>query len=200
MAQKEDKTNVTLYDSNCIRSLAIRLLLREKGLNYRVIPTNRESLSADLLALNPLCELPMVCVRHDPVLFDALIIADYLDERYPEPSLFLPGAGVRATIKLMLHKFQHIFIPAAEKILKGGKDAPGAKKQLLGALLEIAPVLTTQRYLLSDDFVSVIDCFLVALLWHLPDMGIESTHKGLNPLRLYLVRMCAREQFKSAIE
>jgi RNA polymerase-associated protein len=204
VAKIYDKSPIAIYDAGCIRSHAIRLMLREKGLTYRLVPMEPGRLPAELLSFNPTRELPMLSVRNDAMLFDALIIADYLDERYPEPSLYLPGpvtkgAGAKATIKLMLHRFQHIFIPAAEEVLAKGKGAAQARRQLVDAMTELASALGEQRYMLSDE-VSALDCFIAALMWRLPDIGVESKARALKPLRLYLARLYSRPQFQSALD
>lgn len=199
-----DKAPIAIYDAGCIRSHAIRLMLREKGLTYRLVPMEPGRIPTELLGFNPTRELPMLSVRNDALLFDVLIIADYLDERYPEPSLYLPtpcakGAGAKATIKLMLHRFQHIFIPAAEEVMAKGKGAAQAKRQLVEAMTELSAAIGEQRYLLSDE-VSALDCFMAALMWRMPDIGIDSKSRALKPLKLYLARLYGRPQFQSALD
>jgi stringent starvation protein A len=196
MSLFDECSNIELYDDGSINSHAIRAVLAEKGLNYHCYTVSE--LPGAFREVNPTGELPMINVRHDVRLYDPILICDYLNDRYPEPSIYPSAAGEKATVKLMLLRLQRFFLPAIECIEQGGKNAPKAKRELLAALTELAGMCQPHGYLLSVH-VSVVDCFVGAILWRVQRIGIKLQTKELKPLQLYLARLCNRTQFKQSL-
>jgi maleylacetoacetate isomerase len=74
-------------------SYRVRIALALKGLDYRSIPVNLlkgEQRQADFLTLNPQGRVPALRVGEGDLLVQSPAIIEYLEERYPQPSL-LPG-------------------------------------------------------------------------------------------------------------
>lgn len=70
-------------------SQKIRIILAEKGLAWERIDVDlpaKENLSADYLKLNPLGVVPTLVEDGKPVI-ESSIIAEYLEDKYPSPSL-----------------------------------------------------------------------------------------------------------------
>src|SRR4051794_27500309 len=65
----------------------VRIALREKGLACELVEEQPWTQPEELAALNPACETP-VLVDDDLVVCDSQAIADYLEEAYPEPTLY----------------------------------------------------------------------------------------------------------------
>ncbi len=65
----------------CI-AIKFRIVLAEKGVNVEIMLAKTEEPSEDLLALNPYGTVPTLIDR-DLVLYEARIIMEYLDERFP---------------------------------------------------------------------------------------------------------------------
>lgn len=92
---------ITLYhDIPSSNSDRVKIALAEKGLKWegvRVRLANREQKKPEFLQLNPYGKIP-VLVEDGNVLFESCIINEYLDEKYPDPSLmpkdpYLRGRG-----------------------------------------------------------------------------------------------------------
>ncbi|MDY6828957.1 MAG: glutathione S-transferase family protein [Pseudomonadota bacterium] len=65
----------------------IRIALAEKNLDYSLVPLDPNEKTPELLAVNPLGRVP--AYRDDRgTLADSAVIAQYLERRYPEPSLY----------------------------------------------------------------------------------------------------------------
>jgi glutathione S-transferase len=87
-----------LYDFlPCPFGQKIRIVLAEKGLSYELIEVDLaqgEQRRPDFLRLNPFARVP-VLVDEDTTIYDSTIIAEYLEDEYPEPPL-LPAIGASA--------------------------------------------------------------------------------------------------------
>ena len=87
-----------LYDFlPCPFGQKVRIILAEKGLSYELVEvdlTQGEQRRPDFLRLNPFGRVP-VLVDEDTVIYDSTIIAEYLEDEYPEPPL-LPAVGASA--------------------------------------------------------------------------------------------------------
>jgi glutathione S-transferase len=77
----------------------IRILLHEKGLPYELVPVDLASRSAEFVALSPLGKVPLLVDEDGTTVFDSTVIAEYLEDRYPTPSVL--GAGTKTR---MLHR------------------------------------------------------------------------------------------------
>ena len=87
-----------LYDFlPCPFGQKVRIVLAEKGLSYELIQVDisqGEQRRPDFLRLNPFGRVP-VLVDEDTTVYDSTIIAEYLEDEYPEPPL-LPVVGASA--------------------------------------------------------------------------------------------------------
>ena len=81
----------------------VRIALNLKGLDYEVVPVHLlkdggEQLQAEYRSLNPQGIVPTL-VDGDVTLGQSLAILDYLEERYPEPSLLPQTVSERAFVR-----------------------------------------------------------------------------------------------------
>jgi glutathione S-transferase len=87
-----------LYDFlPCPFGQKVRIVLAEKGLSYELIQvdlTQGEQRRPEFRRLNPFGRVP-VLVDEDTTIYDSTIIAEYLEDEYPEPPL-LPAVGSSA--------------------------------------------------------------------------------------------------------
>src|SRR2546425_5191613 len=84
-----------LYDFlPCPFGQKVRIILAEKGLSYELVQidlTQGEQRKPEFLRLNPFGRVP-VLIDEDITVYDSTIIAEYLEDEYPEPPL-LPAVG-----------------------------------------------------------------------------------------------------------
>jgi glutathione S-transferase len=89
---------MTLYDFlPCPFGQKVRIVLAEKGLSYELVEidlTQGEQRRPEFRRLNPFGRVP-VLVDEDTTIYDSSIIAEYLEDEYPEPPL-LPAVGSSA--------------------------------------------------------------------------------------------------------
>src|SRR5689334_16355515 len=132
---------MTLYSSSMdIYSHRVRIVLAEKGVAVDVINTDSNDKLEDLLELNPYGNAPTLIDR-ELVLYDANIIMEYLDERFPHPPLMPVYPVARAKTRLMIYRFDREWGGLIRKIESGKPgDMQVAAKELKAYLVKLAPV------------------------------------------------------------
>ena len=76
-------------------SRKLRLLLREKSLDFELQSENFWERRDELFRLNPACEVP-VLIESDGKVIAEPAIPEYLEEVYPEPGMLGSNAAARA--------------------------------------------------------------------------------------------------------
>ncbi|MCC2666261.1 MAG: stringent starvation protein [Gammaproteobacteria bacterium] len=184
-------------DSTDPTSHQIRIVLAEKALPVDIIPVNPNEPPEDLAQLNPYGNTPTLIDR-DLVLYDPNIIMEYLDERYPHPALLSVYPIIRAKTRLLMFRIQQDWYHPLKIILNDDKkSADKARDSLRDSLIEIAPAFNKTPFFMSTEF-SLLDCFILPLLWRLPKAGIKlpANAKGLNS---YAEKMFERRGFISSL-
>lgn len=200
MAVAANKRSVmTLFShANDMYSHQARIVLAEKGVGVDIHIVNLANLPEDLIDLNPYGTVPTL-VDRELALYEAKIIIEYLDERFPHPPLMPVYPVSRGRSRLMMHRIEHDWYSLADKILTGTADqAEKARKELKESLLSVAPVLNEAPYFMSEEF-SLVDCYLAPLLWRLPSLGIELEGQGAKELKTYMLRLFERESFQASL-
>lgn len=151
---------------------SVRLVLMEKDINVEIHFIDEESKPEDLNDLNPYDNL-LTLIDRDLVLYDAQIMMEYLDERYPHPPLMPVDPVSRANNRQFRYRIvRDLYALAAE--IEGDNDiaAANARKSLRDNLLAISPVFGQFPYFMSEEF-SLVDLCMAPLLWRLPLYGLK---------------------------
>ena len=143
---------LTLYDADrCPFAARVRIVLAEKALEYEAVEIDLDHRPAWLYEKNPLGRVP-VLEEDALVLAESLVIAEYLEERYPEPRLWPVDPAERALARLVVHRFDR-FGDAYYALRRGESGAVAAFDAALAELerrLEERPYLTGRDYGLAD--------------------------------------------------
>jgi RNA polymerase-associated protein len=176
----------------------VRFVLAEKGINVDIVNvTVDESAAADMAELNPYNRAPTL-VDRDLVLYDAGVINDYLDERYPHPPLMPVDPVSRAQLRLVHYRVIKDWFSLAYEIESStGKKAEQAAKQLKEGIIAANELFKVSDYVLSDE-LSLVDCTLGPLMWRLPTYGVRLGKPGAS-VEAYAHRVFSRESFKSSL-
>jgi stringent starvation protein A len=196
MAIVAKRTIMSLYsDSDDVYSHQVRIVLAEKGVNVEILAARQGEANDDLLAINPYGTVPTLLDR-ELVLYEARIIMEYLDERFPHPPLLPVYPVARAEARKMMHRIEQDWYQLLQQI-KLNNEVELAREYLLDSLVSLEPVFADKPYFLSEEF-SLLDCALAPLLWRLPQLGIEvpATAKALNT---YMQRLFKRDSFQSSL-
>lgn len=200
MAVAANKRSVmTLFsDASDLYSHQVRIVLAEKGVSVEIELVDPNNLPEDLVDLNPYNSVPTL-VDRELALYNADIIMEYLDERFPHPPLMPVYPVARAQSRLMMYRIKRNWYTLVEKITHGSADeADKARKQLREELLALAPVFAESPYFLSEEF-SLVDCYLAPLLWRLPVLGIELAGPGSKEVKDYMTRLFERDSFLASL-
>ena len=189
---------MTLYsDPSSIHCHRVRFVLAEKNVTVDIIDADPLDLPEDVVEMNPYGTLPTILDR-DLTLYDSRIIMEYLDERFPHPPLLPVDPVNRAASRLYLHRVDTDWYSKVETILKGGKGAAAARKELRESLITTVPVFKAMDFFMSENF-SVVDASIAPLLWRLPMLGIELSPAAAKEVDKYANRLFEREAFQQSL-
>lgn len=189
---------MTLFSSaEDMFSHQVRIVLAEKGVTVDILQVAADNLPEDLYEVNPYGSLPTLLDR-ELALYEADIIMEYLDERFPHPPLMPVYPVARGQARLMMHRIKKDWYQQAAKILNNDEHADIARQELREGLLSIAPLFNETPFFMSEEF-SLVDCYMAALLWRLPLLGIDLNGPGSKEIKIYMTRIFEREAFQASL-
>jgi len=181
----------------CIESHRARIVLAEKGIAHEVVVVQPDHLPEDLIEVNPYNDTPTL-VDRDVALYNARVIMEYLDERFPHPPMMPVDPVARARIRLALYRIEHDWYSLVGDLCsRGEKKSGNARKELRDGLAASAELFGAKPFFLNDEF-SLVDATLAPLLWRLPRWGVELPRQA-KPVLAYAERLFAREAFRESL-
>ena len=147
---------LTLYDApRCPYCARVRIVLAEKDVPYEPVVIDLADRPPWIYQKNPSGKVPIL-EDDDWILPESAVIAEYLEERFPDPPLLPADAGERALARLLVFRFDDFSDPyyALRRGEDGAAEAFAAELAHLDGLLEHMPYLTGRSYGLTDiDYV-----------------------------------------------
>ncbi len=187
---------ITLYSgTDCVLSHACRIVMHEKDIECEVVYTDPTDTCQELEEFNPYYETPTL-VDRDLILYDALIINEYLDERFPHPPLMPVDPVSRAKQRLMIMRLKRDWFGSIAALQENKKDKE-AHKVLRDGLIAISPLFVEQTYSMGEDY-SLVDVILAPLLWRLPTLNIVLP-KQAQVVVDYSERLFERDAFQASL-
>jgi glutathione S-transferase len=199
---------IKLYDfatsPNCQR---VKVVLAEKKLPYETIPVDLkkgEQKKAEFLKLNPYGKVPVI-IDGAIVLYESLIINEYLDEKYPEPPLMPKDHARRAKIRILTdYGMNHVDVPYQKirhEMLKNEKERnqetiDAAKTDLKNRLQRLEREIGGEPYLAGE--FSLVDAALIPRFIRMEGMGVFP-EASLSKLSGWLNRMKERPSVKAIL-
>ncbi len=181
-------------DPQCHRT---RIVLAEKDIAVEIHDVNVDEMPEDLLDINPYATVPTI-VDRDLVLYDARVLIEYIDERFPHPPLMPVDPVSRAKSRLGLFRIESDWYSLLPD-LEGGTDKKKeqARKALRESLINATEVFEAMTFFLSEDF-SLLDCSIAPILWRLDHYGIELPDHA-QPIKDYMKRVFERPSFQASL-
>ena len=174
-----------------------RIVLAEKDIAHELNQVDEKNLPEDLIDLNPYSSLPTL-VDRDLVLYNARVIMEYLEERFPHPPLMPVGPVARGQTRLALFRIENDWYPLVDIIeTKGEKAVAKARKELTESIASTADVFSAMPYFLSEEF-SLADASIAPVLWRMPHYEIELP-KAAKPILDYAEKIFSRESFQVSL-
>lgn len=199
---------IQLYDfapsPNCQR---VKVVLAEKKLPFETIPVDLkagEQKKPDFLKLNPYGKVPVI-IDGATVLYESLIINEYLEEKYPEPPLMPSDLAKRAKVRILIDYGINHTDPSYQKIrqelMKDEKERnketlESAKKDLRNLLQRLERELGDQPYFAGD--FSLLDAALVPRCVRMEGFGVLPD-PGLPKLSAWLKRIKERPSVRAVM-
>jgi len=176
--------SLVLYNApRCPYVARVRIVLAEKGIDYEVVDVDLDDRPAWLYEKNPAGRVPVVEEDDGRPLAESAVIMEFLEERYPEPSLLPPDPADRAAVRLLI--FRDGDLTAPYYALR--RDDEGAAEKLDAALRRFDGLLGEQPYLGGAEY-GLADIALVPWFLRARDMlGVELD--GLPALSDWLARL-----------
>ncbi|MDR2871344.1 MAG: glutathione S-transferase N-terminal domain-containing protein [Xanthomonadaceae bacterium] len=172
------RNTLTLFSSTddvlCHR---VRLVLAAKGVAYDLVVVDPQNPPEDLVHLNPYHSVPTL-VERDLVLYAAMVVCEYLDERYPHPPLMPVDPLSRARLRLAMLRIEHDWIPQVQAIQLGNKQQVEAgRRRLKELLIESLPLFKVSKFFLNPE-MSLADCAMAPIIWRLQSLGVSLPKDG----------------------
>jgi RNA polymerase-associated protein len=177
---------------------AVRIVLAEKDVNVDVNYVTEDRKPEDLNDLNPYGTV-LTLVDRELVLYDAQIMMEYLDERYPHPPLMPVDPVSRANNRQLRFRLtRDLYSLMADLSSAQAAAASEARRVIRDNLLALTPIFSSAPFFMSEEF-SLVDCCLAPLLWRLHRYGIKFPPTQARPILKYAERMFAREAFLASL-
>ena len=185
----------------------VRVLLAEKVLSYELVEvdlTQGEQRRPEFLRLNPFARVP-VLVDEETIVYDSTVIAEYLEDEYPEPPL-LPAIGssaLRARARLWEDFADTSFTPQVGQLMaelgKAEAERDPNRLQRLQQSVErmlsfLNHELQGQEYLAAQ--FSIADIGFVPRLVVLKELGVDLSANRPN-IEGWLNRMLDRPSIQN---
>jgi RNA polymerase-associated protein len=188
---------MTLYcDRDSPFGHAVRIVLAEKDVNVEVHYVDEENRPEDVVDLNPY-EGVLTMLDRDLVLYEAQIMMEYLDDRYPHPPLMPVDPASRANNRQLRYRIMRDLYALVKPLCAGGEESTVAMKSMRDHLTAIAPAFTQKPYFLSEEY-SLTDCCMAPLLWRLDHYRIRLPAQA-QPLEKYAARLFVRPAFRASL-
>jgi stringent starvation protein A len=173
-----------------------RFVLFEKGMDFEIKDVDMYNKPEDISTMNPYGEVPIL-VERDLILYEANVINEYIDERFPHPQLMPVDPINRARVRLFLLGFDRELYQYVS-ILESRTETDEKKKekariQIRDQLTLLAPMFLKNKFMMGEEF-SMLDIAIAPLLWRLTHYKIELP-KVAAPIAKYAERLFARPGF-----
>jgi RNA polymerase-associated protein len=195
---------MTLYSRALdARSHRVRLVLAEKALETRIVETDATRPPEDLIDLNPYQTVPTL-VDRDVVVYEPGIICEYIDERFPHPSMSSTDPGARAHARLALRRIEQEWYAVGDALEPGSgtdrREKDRARKLLTESILASEPLFRMRAWFLSDQF-SQLDAAVAPILWRLSrwDVDVAAITSTAPSIEKYATKVFARNSFQRSL-
>jgi len=171
-----------------------RIVLEEKELPVTLVEVEADEIPEELLEINPYGQLPTV-VDRDIVFFDAQVVNEYLDERYPHPPLKPGSPAERAQMRLAVKRIENELYPIHADLCE-----PRRKKAALAKAKEYLTALDAymarQEWFIGEQY-SLADITIAPILYRLQAMSMDTS--AMPHLEAYMDRLFERPAFERSL-
>lgn len=189
-------------------SRTVRLILREKRLDFNLVYERIWDERDDFLSINPACELPVFIDQNGSIISSFYAIVEYLEETYPENNLSKKNVIMNAEIRRLVDWFNGKFNREVthklvfEKIYKRHmiKEGPSsqnlreAQQNIHGHMDYICYLIDRRRWIAGEE-ITLADFTAAAHLSCLDFLGSVPWEKYVEAKDWYM-RIKSRPSFR----
>jgi stringent starvation protein A len=178
----------------------VRMVLAEKGVTVDIIDVDPNHKPEDLAEINPYNSLPTLLDR-DLVLYEANVIMEYLDERFPHPPLLPVYPVQRALSRLWITRVEREWSSRLDVLMVGkGRETvlSKARKELRESIISISPIFGEKPFFMNEEF-SLVDCCVAPILWRLNAVDITLPERSTKALQKYMKMIFERDAFRASL-
>jgi glutathione S-transferase len=166
----------------CPFSMRVRLVLHEKGLGYRSHVVAVDDVGDEVASRNPMGSVP-VLEHGDCAIYQTGIIAEYLEERFPQPALFPKSPAARARARLLMNWADNRLVEPVHNLeeahfQRGLEGEPTREERLQDDLERVQTCMRKIGEALGDgEWVmgefGIVDLFLAPFVVELDTIGVR---------------------------
>ncbi len=178
----------------------VRMVLAEKGVTADLVDVVPGKVPEDLAELNPYGTMPTLADR-DLVLYEANVIMEYLDERFPHPPLLPVYPVQRALSRLWITRVEKEWSTRLDLLMAGkGRETvlTKARKELRESIIAISPIFSEKPFFMNEE-LSLVDCCVAPIFWRLKEVGIALPEKSTRALHKYMHAIFERDAFRASL-
>ncbi len=192
------QVSMTLFSGPmCLESHRVRMTLAEKSLSFDTVLVAEGEVCSDLQHVNPHHSVPTL-VERDVALYDPRIIMEYLDERFPYPSLMPADPITRAQLRLSMHHIENgWFAHFKDTGLPNRRHATKAARELKEMIIGSVDIFKAKHYFMHDEF-TLLDCCVASLLWRVQGLKVVNL-RDYAPIMQYMRRIFSRPTFRRSL-
>ena len=136
----------------CPYALRTRVVLAEKKIEHEHIEIDLKNKPADFGTISPYGKVP-VLVDGDARIYESAIINEYLDEKYPEPSLMPPTPEGRAYVRIWIDFANTRLMPSGARARSASEEKrTEAMQEFLGNLQTMEKEIAGKLFLAGDQY------------------------------------------------
>ncbi|XP_055335799.1 glutathione S-transferase omega-1-like [Paramacrobiotus metropolitanus] len=162
-----DEKRLTAFSMRlCPYAERVRLILNKKNIPHDIVNIDLKSKPDWFLQHNPLAKVPAIKEPGKPALFESLICAEYLDEKYPEARILPTDPFERAQQKVLIEIIAQKVIQPFYAVLKGG---PESKETLYNGLADVEKMVKGKFF--AGDKMGFVDLMVWPWFERLPALS-----------------------------
>ncbi|MDF5724689.1 MAG: glutathione S-transferase family protein [Rhizonema sp. PD37] len=194
------------YHQQSSFSRKIRILLAEKNLDCELKQIDLANKPAEFIKLSPIGQVPVLVDQDGTVIWDSTLIAEYLDETYPQPNFYPRDRRQR----LECCKWEELADTLDDSIIRLwvqdliGDQAPTYYRTKYQTLINrLLPIFDEQlrsaQYLLGGETWTVADVAALCSLGYYSLRFNEDWHQEYPHLSEWFHKLHERESVKSTV-
>ena len=174
--------------------------MAEKGVEADVISVDPSDKTHKIFQINQYSVLPTL-VDRELLLYDSIVVMEYLDERFPYPPLLPVYPVAKALSRKSIYHIDKDLCAYADIILanKGRQKAlDKAREDLSREFAQCASWFAEYPFFANDE-MTLADCCIAPLLWRIPLMNLDISKQHMKKIEVYAKKIFQRPGFQLSL-